>query len=176
MDFQVGEGLVVAEFLVEFGLDVLDEPGFHQQGIHFAVGLDVVDVADLQHQPGGAGIFAGRLQEIAPRPRTQILGLSHVDGAAGVVLHQVHPRRMGKGANLLGRRRVVVDRMGCVGHSWSRISRLGTTIIPHRKAAGMSGGAFARSRLLFRGQIAILICDGSGHRENGKKGNAKCKM
>ena len=51
VDFQVGKGLVVAEVAVELGQDVLDEAGFHQQGIDLALGVEVVDVADLLDQP-----------------------------------------------------------------------------------------------------------------------------
>ena len=47
VDLQVGEGLVVAEVAVELRQDVLDQPGFHQQGVDLAFGLEVVDVADF---------------------------------------------------------------------------------------------------------------------------------
>ncbi|MFZ8926405.1 MAG: DnaJ domain-containing protein, partial [Candidatus Nanopelagicales bacterium] len=35
-DLQVRKALVVLELLVVLGLDVLDEPGFHEQGVDFA--------------------------------------------------------------------------------------------------------------------------------------------
>jgi dipeptidyl aminopeptidase/acylaminoacyl peptidase len=38
-DFQIWETLVVAQIAVELGLDVLDQPGFHQQGVDLAFRL-----------------------------------------------------------------------------------------------------------------------------------------
>ena len=44
-DLQVRKRLVVLQILVVLRLDVLDQPGFHQQGVDFALGVEVVDVA-----------------------------------------------------------------------------------------------------------------------------------
>ena len=44
-DHQVGKRLVVFLFLVVLGLDVLDQPGLHQQGVDFAVAFDEIRVA-----------------------------------------------------------------------------------------------------------------------------------
>ena len=57
-DLQVGKRLVVLEVAVVLGLDVLDQPGFHQQGVDLAVGrqeLDVGDLADPVADPAVAG-------------------------------------------------------------------------------------------------------------------------
>ncbi len=38
VDFQVGKRFVVFQILIVFRLDVLDQPGFEQQGVDFAFG------------------------------------------------------------------------------------------------------------------------------------------
>ena len=67
-DLQVGKRLVVFEFLIESRLNVLDQPGFQQQGIDFAVGLDVVEVMDFGDQIGRPPIFERLLREVARQP------------------------------------------------------------------------------------------------------------
>ena len=61
MDLQVGESLVVLEIAIELGLDVLDQPGFHEQGIDLALRLQAVYIADFEHQAGRARVFGCRL-------------------------------------------------------------------------------------------------------------------
>ena len=79
VDLQVGKGLVVAEVAIVFRQDVLDQPGFHQQGVDVALGQEVVDVADFLHPGGRAGIFGRRLEKIAARAGAEVLGLADVD-------------------------------------------------------------------------------------------------
>ena len=75
MDLQVRKGLVVAEVAIVLGQDVLDQPGFHQEGVDFAFGRQVVDVANFPHQLGRAGVFGCRLEEIAAGAARRFLAL-----------------------------------------------------------------------------------------------------
>ena len=75
VDFQVGKGLVVAEVAIVFRQDVLDQPGFHQEGVDVAFRQQVVDVADFLHQLGRAGVFGGRLEKIAAGAARRFLAL-----------------------------------------------------------------------------------------------------
>ena len=106
-DFEVRKRLVVAQVAIELRQDVLDETGFHQQGVDFAIGVDVVDVADFQHELGGARVFGRRLEEIAARPCAEALRLADVDHPAGGVFHQIDAGRLREGSHLLGSQRVV---------------------------------------------------------------------
>ena len=74
-DLQVGKGLVVAQIAIELRQDVLDQPRFHQQGIQLALRVQVVDVADFLHQPGGPQIFGRGLEKIAARPARRFFAL-----------------------------------------------------------------------------------------------------
>ncbi len=114
-DFQVGKRLVVAEVAIEFRQEVLDEPGLHEQGVDFAFRCEEVDVADFRHEARGPRVFGGRFEEVAPRPRPQVLRLADVDHSPGGVLHQVHARQVWKRADLFGRGRVVLRRLGGFG-------------------------------------------------------------
>ena len=70
-DLQVRKRLVVLQVLVVLGLDVLDQPGFDQQGVDLALGLEEVDVADLADQVGRAAILGGGLEKVAAGPRAR---------------------------------------------------------------------------------------------------------
>ena len=74
-NLQVGEGLVVAQVAVELRQDVLDQPGFHQQGVDLAFGVEVVDVADFLHELGGPRVFGRGLEEIAAGPARRFFAL-----------------------------------------------------------------------------------------------------
>ena len=95
-DLQVGKTLVVAEVAVELGLDVLDQPRFHQEGVDFALGFDEVDVVRLAHELRGSLVVGRRRQEVAAGAGAQVLRLADVDHPAGLVLKQVDARRRGK--------------------------------------------------------------------------------
>ena len=112
-DLQVGEGLVVLEVAVVLGLDVLDQPGFHQQGVDLAVGGEELDVGDLVDPVADAAVVGGPLVEVRTGPAPQVLGLADVDDPPLGVLHQVEARGRGELLDLLGRR----DRCGC-GHRY----------------------------------------------------------
>ena len=53
-DLQIRKRLVVLELDVETGLNVLDEPGLHEQGVDLGLGLDEIDVGDELDEIGGA--------------------------------------------------------------------------------------------------------------------------
>ena len=103
-DLQVGERLVVLQLDVEARLDVLDQPGFQQQGIDLALGGEEVDVGDELDEVGGAAVLGGGLGEVVAGAVAQVLGLADVEDAALGVLHQVDAGRGGKLLDLLGRR------------------------------------------------------------------------
>src|SRR5262249_45223232 len=63
-NLQVGKSLVVLELDIEPRLDVLDEPGFEEQGIHFAGGLEEVDIGDELDQVRRARFLGGRFGEV----------------------------------------------------------------------------------------------------------------
>ena len=75
VDFQVGKGLVVAEVAIVFRQDVLDQPGFHEEGVDVAFGQQVVDVADFLHQLGRAGVFGRRFEKVAAGAARRFLAL-----------------------------------------------------------------------------------------------------
>ena len=77
-----GKRLVVLQVLVELRLDVLDQPGFDQQGVDLAVGGEEVDVGDLADQVGRAAVVGGGLEKVAAGPGAQVLGLADVDDPA----------------------------------------------------------------------------------------------
>jgi hypothetical protein len=52
-DLQVRKALVVAQIAVVFRLDVLDQPGFHEERVDVAFRFDEVDVIRLAHEPLG---------------------------------------------------------------------------------------------------------------------------
>ena len=54
-----------------------------------------------------AGVFGRGLQEVAARPRAEVLRLADVNHPAGGVFHQIDAGRLREGANLLGGQRVV---------------------------------------------------------------------
>ena len=95
-DLQIGKGFVVAEVAVELRLDVLDQPGFHQQRVDFALGFDEVDVVRFADELEGALIAGGGGQEVAAGAGAQVVRLADVEHAAGLVLKQVDARRGGK--------------------------------------------------------------------------------
>ena len=102
-DHQVGKRLVVLQILVVLGLDVLDQPRFHQQRVDFAFAFDVINVA-ISLNPSRRPLVLGcGLQEIAAGPAAQILGLADVDHATGSVLHQIDAGRLRKRLDLGGR-------------------------------------------------------------------------
>ena len=103
-DLQVGEGLVVLEVAVVLRLDVLDEPGFDQQGVDLAVGREEVDVGDLVDPVADAAISGCPLVEIRAGPAAQVLRLADVDHPSLGVLHQVEARGRRELLDLLGRR------------------------------------------------------------------------
>ncbi len=82
-DLQVGKRLVVLQADVEARLNVLDEPGFQQQGIDFAFGSKVVDVGNERHEVGGAVVFQRGLGEVVGGPVAQVLRLADVEDDAG---------------------------------------------------------------------------------------------
>ncbi len=102
-DHQVRKRLVVLQVVVVLRLDVLDQPGLHQQGVDFALAFQVVDVADLGNPVRRPQLLRGRLGEVAAGPRAEVLGLADVDHPAGGVLHQVDAGRLRKLAHLGGR-------------------------------------------------------------------------
>ena len=102
-DLKIGEGLVVLEVVVVLGLDVLDQPGFHQQRIDLAVGHEVVDVGDLVDPVADPPVLGRGLVEVRAGPGAQVLGLADVDHPRLGVLHEVEARRGGQGLDLLGR-------------------------------------------------------------------------
>ena len=65
-DLEVGERLVVLEVVVVLGLDVLDQPGFHQEGVDLAVGRQEVDVGHLADPVADPPVLGGRLVEVRP--------------------------------------------------------------------------------------------------------------
>jgi len=67
----------------------------------FAAGDDVLDVAELRHQPGGLGIEVAGFLEVRPHPVPQVAGLADVDDLAPGVPVQVDARRVGQGSQLL---------------------------------------------------------------------------
>ena len=95
-DLQIGEGLVVAEFLVVLGKDVLDEPRLDQEGVDLALRLDVVDIPDFANEFGRSGFFRGRFEEVAPRTTAEVFRLPDVDDDAGGVLHEIDAGRVRK--------------------------------------------------------------------------------
>ena len=74
-NLQIGKRLVVLQVLVELRLHVLDQPGFDQQGVDLALGLDVVDVGNLRDQFGRAPLVGRRLQKIAAARARRFLAL-----------------------------------------------------------------------------------------------------
>lgn len=80
-DLQVRKRLVVLELLVEPRLDVLDEPGFQQQGVDLAVGFQHIDVGDFWDEVGGAAVELGGAVEVAADPAAQVDRLADVDHA-----------------------------------------------------------------------------------------------
>ena len=103
-DFQIGERFVVLQFLIEARLNVLDQPGFQQQRVDFAVRFDVIDVGDFRDEVGRAAIGRGGFREITPGPAAQVHCFSDINHALPGVLHEIHARRRGKLANFLPRR------------------------------------------------------------------------
>ncbi len=102
-DLQVGERLAVLFAAVVLGLDVLDEPALHQEGVNFIVGGKELDVGNLIDPLADAPIVGGCLVEIRAGTAPQVLGLADVDDASLGVLHEVEARRRGKLLDLLGR-------------------------------------------------------------------------
>ena len=103
-DLQVGKRLVVLEVAVVLGLNVLDQPRLHEQGVDLAVGGQEVDVGDLADPVADPAVGRGRLVEVRAGPAAQVLRLADVDDPPLGVLHQVEARRGGKLLDLLGRR------------------------------------------------------------------------
>ena len=102
-DLQVGEGLVVLEVAVVLGLDVLDQPGLHQQGVDLAVGGQELDVGHLVDPVADAAVAGGGLVEVRAGAAAQVLRLADVDHPPLGVLHQVEARRGGELLDFLGR-------------------------------------------------------------------------
>ena len=101
-DLEVGERLVVLEVVVVLGLDVLDQPGFHQQGVDLAVGGQEVDVGHLADPVADPAVLGRGLVEVRAGPAAEVLRLADVDHPPLGVLHQVDARRGGELLDLLG--------------------------------------------------------------------------
>jgi hypothetical protein len=101
-DLQVGKGFVVFELFVVFGLDVFDQPGFHEEGINFAVAEDEVGVGNFVDPISGAIFGLGGFEEVAAGPAAKGFGLADVNHAAGGVFHQVDAGGAGEFAHLGG--------------------------------------------------------------------------
>ncbi len=56
-DLKIGERLVVFQVLVVLGLHVLDQPGFDQQGVDFALALQEVDVGESRGPGRPCGVL-----------------------------------------------------------------------------------------------------------------------
>ncbi len=68
-DLQVGKGFIVLLLLVMDGLDVLDQPGFEKQRIHFTFAFHEINIGDFVNPPGNPGFQFGRFLKIAAGPR-----------------------------------------------------------------------------------------------------------
>ena len=108
-DLEVGERLVVLEALIVLRLDVLDESGFHQEGVHLAVGGEKIDVHHLADPVGDSPVPLGSFLKIGARAGAQVFRLADVDDPPLGVLHQVQARRrrelsgLGSETNRVGR-------------------------------------------------------------------------
>src|SRR5262249_31003627 len=71
-DLEVGERLVVLQLGVVPRLDVLDEPGFHEQRVDLAFGLEEVDVGDLADPVPDPRVVGRGLLEVRPGPAAQV--------------------------------------------------------------------------------------------------------
>ena len=116
-DLQVGKCFVVFELLIEFGLDVFDQPRFDEQGVDFAFGGEKIDVVNLADQVGGAALFGCSFEEITAGAGAEVLGFADVDHAADGVLHQVDAGCRGKFADF-GERSVET-----AGGDWFRLGK-----------------------------------------------------
>src|SRR5262249_37162160 len=92
-NLKIRKRLVVLQLDIEARLHVLDEPGFHEQGIHLAVGLDEIDVGDDLDQVAGARILGGRFREVVGGAIAEVLRLADVNDPALVILHQIDAGR-----------------------------------------------------------------------------------
>ncbi len=89
-DLEDKERLIVLEILIMLGLDVLDEAGFEEQGVDFAVGGEEVDVCDLADPVADSLIVGGRLVELRAGAARRFLAFHDVDHLPPLgVLHQV---------------------------------------------------------------------------------------
>ena len=88
-------GNVLSSFssLVVFGLNVLDQPRFHEQGIDLAVAEDEIGIGDFADPIGRPALGLRSFQEIAAGSAAKGFGLADIDHAAGGVFHQVNARR-----------------------------------------------------------------------------------
>ncbi len=96
-----GKRLVVLQVEIVAGLVLVHQVALEDERLVFAAGDDVLDVAELRHQPGGLGIEVAGFLEVRPHPVPQVAGLADVDDLAPGVPVQVDARRVGQGSQLL---------------------------------------------------------------------------
>ena len=95
-DLQIGECFIVAQIAVVLGLNVFDQPRFHEQRIDVAFCLDEVDVMRFAHQLGGPLITGCSGQEVASHAGAQVFRLADINHPAGFILKEVNTRRRRK--------------------------------------------------------------------------------
>ena len=146
-DLEVRERLVVLEVLVVLRLDVLDQPGFHQEGVDLAVGGEEVDVDDLADPVADPAVVGGRLLEVRARPGAEVLRLADVDHPPLGVLHQVEAGRGRERADLLaGAERGRRDGVG-LGRGRTRVSGMRPRGVRPRVQESWGRWATARVRI-----------------------------
>jgi len=93
-DFKVGEGFVVCLAAVIGRLNVLDEPGFLQDGIYFIFTFEVADFRHFLHHlsyfRASALHQVGSGLKIAAGAITQVFGFADVQNPAIGVFHQIY--------------------------------------------------------------------------------------
>ena len=107
-DLKVGKGLAVLKLTVELRLNVLDQPRFHEECVHFAQRLNEINVANFLNQKTGPIVDLGLMEEVAPCPLAEILGFADVNDALMGVFHQVNAGNVREGFDLFRCVRIIV--------------------------------------------------------------------
>ena len=97
----VGVRLVVPQQDIEAGMALLDEVVFQSQRLVLVGHQDVVQVHRLAHQRAGLGVGLGGFKQVRANPRTQVLGLAHIDHLALGVFVEIHAGLGRQGADFL---------------------------------------------------------------------------
>ena len=95
-----GVALVVLEEDVVAGHVLLDEGVLQHQGLELCADDDGLKIVHLPHHGLGLEVVAPVLLKVLAHPVFQLLGLAHVDHAAVLPVHQVHPRGQGQAVGL----------------------------------------------------------------------------